>query len=966
MLKGLLLKGMAISLVLSLLIVGLFGGVYVPSAHAAVQYTFYASPSGSGTTCSLASPCSLTGARDKVRTVNSGMSGDIEVILRGGKYYLSSTLTFNENDSGKNGYRVYWKNYTGETPDLIGGQLITGWTLDSGNVYKANVGTSLNFHTLFENGVRANKARYPNTGYLQDENGSGGIGEATYLDAWLTFKSGDIPNWSDIVGGEVNIWGYWDWHNSTLPITGFNYSTRKITLSRPPMWGTVNPNTTPYGFKQNNYDRYFIQGVKSALDTAGEFYLNTSTGYLYYYPRNTPIASQEIIAPTVKNIIEFIGSSTTSLVQNIQFQGIKVRVSDFTNTLDPWADPANPMVRGAGGAGAQYENNEPLANRYGNIYMRNAANITLHTLDISNSGYNGVMLDRYVQKVAVFNSQIHDIGYTGVFLSGGTNNLTDTLISRDNLIQNNHIYDIGKLAGNGVGVSIEQSAYNNVNHNEIHNGPRHGINILGSYDNSSSVNLASNNLINYNRLYNLNNDSSDTGNVYQFAAGKYNVYDHNFSYDSNSIHSVNAVYYLDNHTDYATLSNNIGYDPAIINRNDNFPTITLMNNVLSSNSADWTAAGLDSSQMGIVTMANPVWPAVPVNLPYTDDFENGTIGQTAANWTTAYGTWQIVSGKAYYSSGGVGAGGLTTVGDATWSNYTAKAKVKVASWNTTSYRSVGILGRYQDASNYYYFQYYNNDGKLYLSKFVNGVWTHLGSTPFTFNTNQYYEFKLDLNGSSIKASVDGTQIFSVTDSQFSAGKFGMLANENAATFDDVGISAISLPFSDDFEGETVGTIASKWSNVFGSWQVIAGKAYNSTGGVGVGGQTVVGDSTWSNYTAEAKVKVASWNTTSYRSVGLLTRYQDSSNYYYFQYYNNDGKLYISKFVNGVWTHLNSVAFTFNTNQYYTFKVVLSGSSIQCYVDGTLKFSVTDSQFASGKVGLHANENAAIFDDVSIY
>ena len=66
-------------------------------AAAAVQYTFYASPTGSGTTCSLAAPCSLTGARDKVRTVNAAMTGDIVVNLRGGTYALTSTFALTAN-----------------------------------------------------------------------------------------------------------------------------------------------------------------------------------------------------------------------------------------------------------------------------------------------------------------------------------------------------------------------------------------------------------------------------------------------------------------------------------------------------------------------------------------------------------------------------------------------------------------------------------------------------------------------------------------------------------------------------------------------------------------------------------------------------------------------------------------------------------------------------------------------------
>jgi hypothetical protein len=41
------------------------GALTVPAAHAATPVTLYAAPTGSGTTCSLSAPCSLTGARDK-------------------------------------------------------------------------------------------------------------------------------------------------------------------------------------------------------------------------------------------------------------------------------------------------------------------------------------------------------------------------------------------------------------------------------------------------------------------------------------------------------------------------------------------------------------------------------------------------------------------------------------------------------------------------------------------------------------------------------------------------------------------------------------------------------------------------------------------------------------------------------------------------------------------------------------
>ncbi len=69
-------------LTLSLLLVSSLPPFANNEAHAAVQATYYVSTTGSGSTCSLASPCSITGARDKVRTVNSSMTGDIYVYIK--------------------------------------------------------------------------------------------------------------------------------------------------------------------------------------------------------------------------------------------------------------------------------------------------------------------------------------------------------------------------------------------------------------------------------------------------------------------------------------------------------------------------------------------------------------------------------------------------------------------------------------------------------------------------------------------------------------------------------------------------------------------------------------------------------------------------------------------------------------------------------------------------------------------
>lgn len=126
----------------------------------ATAYEFYADPEGSGTECSEINPCSLTGARNKVRTVNFNMNNDITVYLLDGTYSLSSSFELNMFDSGSNGYNVIYKAAPGANPILSGGRAITGWELyDSVNeIYRAPAPANFSTRQLYVDGVRATRA----------------------------------------------------------------------------------------------------------------------------------------------------------------------------------------------------------------------------------------------------------------------------------------------------------------------------------------------------------------------------------------------------------------------------------------------------------------------------------------------------------------------------------------------------------------------------------------------------------------------------------------------------------------------------------------------------------------------------------------------------------------------------------------------------------------------------------------
>ena len=111
-----------------------------------------AGESGDG---SLQNPFStVEQAKEYVKTISDDMQGDIVVHIGEGTYYLSDTLRFFTEDSGKNGHRII---YRGENmPVLSGGVRVGAFTpTETEGVYKAAVDGVSFMRELYVNGKKA-------------------------------------------------------------------------------------------------------------------------------------------------------------------------------------------------------------------------------------------------------------------------------------------------------------------------------------------------------------------------------------------------------------------------------------------------------------------------------------------------------------------------------------------------------------------------------------------------------------------------------------------------------------------------------------------------------------------------------------------------------------------------------------------------------------------------------------------
>ena len=239
----------------------------------AAPTTLYASPSGSGTACSSAAPCSLTGAQAAVRSLNDSMSDDIVVQLADGVYRLSSPFRLTAEDSGTNGHTVAWQAAPSARPSISGSRAVTGWTqADAGrNIWRADVGAGIDSRQLYVNGAVATRARTQVT-----------RSDFTVTTTGLRFSNGSLSYLNNLANQSrvqmESVGSFTDRYVSVQGISG-NF----ITMQQPG-W---NNNTFGYDTFSSPHRSgpLYISNAYEFLDSPNEWYLNSGTGVLYSYPR---------------------------------------------------------------------------------------------------------------------------------------------------------------------------------------------------------------------------------------------------------------------------------------------------------------------------------------------------------------------------------------------------------------------------------------------------------------------------------------------------------------------------------------------------------------------------------------------------------------------------------------------------------------------------------------------------------
>ncbi|WP_181592549.1 Ig-like domain-containing protein [Paenibacillus sp. YN15] len=460
-------------------------------------------------------------ARDIVRMSSSDMTHDITVVLKGGRYeqgctlideplydqfgkiyatrqIKSGTLTFDERDSGTNGFNVIYQAAPGEAPVISGGRSITGWELHDAekNIYKASSGGNLDTRQLYVNGVRAVRAR-----------SEGGLTNAVQTAAGYTTSDTFLADWRKV--SDLEMVFKVEWTNPRAKVQSISVAdgVAHITMQQPGYSFAANKGGTSIKTP------WYYENAYELLDQPGEWYLDSSEGYFYYKPRSGEnMATADAVAPELEQLLTIQGSTLDTPVHHMKFSGITFEYNTWLrpSTNSGLSDAQNSHIRETGSG---------FGDRLGlaAVTLQNAKAVVFEGNTFSHLGSIALKTLEGSQDNLIIGNTFTDISGNAIAIgepSFDQQHTTDIRkLNRNNNVLNNYIRDIGVEYRSSAAISAGYPMDMEISHNEIGHVPYSGLHVGYGWATSPDSNLRNVSIRN-NLIYDSMEQLHDGGAIY--------------------------------------------------------------------------------------------------------------------------------------------------------------------------------------------------------------------------------------------------------------------------------------------------------------------------------------------------------------------------------------------------------------------------------------------------------------------
>ena len=429
-----------------------------PAARPGNYAEVYVSPAGNDAADGTANApvASLTEAQELERQ-QLGKGRAVRVILRGGTYYLPSTLVFTSQDSGTKEQPVVWRAAPGQTPVISGAvPLKLGWMPYTNGIFQAKTPPGLVWDQLFVNGKYQPMARYPN--YKPG---------ATLLEssAKNALSPSRVARWANPAGGYIHA------------LQGAHWGSLDYLILGKKADGSLNYE----GGWQVNRDigmapECYVENIREELDAPGEWFHDGKNDRLLYMPSpGVNLQTAKVESAQLTQLVEFQGNKEHP-IQFITLQGLTFRetVRTFMQTREPVLRSDWSIFRG------------------GAILLNGTRNCAISDCNFDRLGGNTIFVNDYNRRLTISGCLIQDVGASGIVFMGDSNAVRDAMSNHemdatpgpkaddypaDCLVTNCLIARTGGIEKQSAPVDIDMSRNITVSHCSIYDVPRAGINI---------------------------------------------------------------------------------------------------------------------------------------------------------------------------------------------------------------------------------------------------------------------------------------------------------------------------------------------------------------------------------------------------------------------------------------------------------------------------------------------------------